>query len=75
MLYRSYRITFVDLNYDNPVFLISKRHDQTILGKTTSVASAIELIQMIDKQGELILDPGVARPPLAGSHALPGETP
>jgi hypothetical protein len=74
MLYRNYRITFADLNYDNPVFLITRRHDTTILGKTTSVSSALDLIRLIDTQGEFVLDPRPPRDPLAVPPTVRGET-
>ncbi len=50
MLYHGYRITFTGYDQDEPVFLVSKRHSDTILAKTPSVSKAIDLIDELEKQ-------------------------
>jgi hypothetical protein len=50
MFYHGFRVTLAEFNYGEPVFLVTKRHDPTIYGKTASVSSAIDLIQVIEKQ-------------------------
>jgi hypothetical protein len=56
MVYHGFRITLAEFNYGEPVFLITKRHDQTVFGKTATVSSAIDLIQLIEKQLSLPLE-------------------
>ncbi len=50
MLYHGYRITFTGYDQDAAVFLISKRHSDEILAKTTAVSRAIDLINTWEKQ-------------------------
>jgi hypothetical protein len=67
MFYHDFRVTLAEFNYGEPVFLITKRHDPTVFGKTASVSSAIDLIQLIEKQlplfgmEEAAIDARVAR--------------
>ena len=54
-MYHGYRITFTGYDQDTAVFLISKRHSDEILAKTSAASKAIDLINEWEKQVNLPL--------------------
>ncbi len=53
MYYRGYRIGLIDINAGDSSFLITKKGTNVIIGTACSVSNAINLIDEIEKQGDL----------------------